>query len=197
MVMEARRLGAVACALVALAITCGTASAETMFLEPAGRIEAISNGSVTFEAEGANVSCPVALTGSLRESFTMRAGTPAGSVRWATAGECSGGTMGFLGVIAELLYKETLGVLEGILFRFTYIEFLISVPILFSCLYRIDGGGLFGVMREREPPVVGFAMLQTTTIVRTTKLSGLLECPRSIVMNGSFTLRPGQYVHVV
>ena len=193
-----RLLAAVVLALAALAIACGAASAETMNLEPAGAIEAVSNGLVTFETEMGNISCRLVYRGELQRSFAMIEGTQFGRITSTSASECSGGVIRPLEPIYRLVYTRLLGEPlhpGGFLFGIYEINYLIEVPILFSCLYLVNGGALMRI--EEEPPfAIEFRFLQATTIVRTIKLSGAFECPRSILIRGQMILTRRQFISI-
>jgi len=196
----ARRAAVLVCAVAALAFASAGASAETMFMEPAGAIEAATSGSlVTFEFEGTNVSCAMLLRGRLNSSYAMVAGTEVGRITSASASGCSGGEIVFLLPVGwEKVYSSILGEprnLRGILWLVRNIAFLVETT-LFRCLYEIRGGALIQFREEPGELAIRWNWLQRTEIIRTTQL-GFLPCPRVLTMTGSLLLRPTERVHIV
>ncbi len=199
MARNVERLLAVTGMLIALAIGGTAASASTMSFEPAGRITSVSEGPMVFEAEGMSIECNVSLEGTLQRSFSMVSGTQFGSMTAARATECRNGTITFL-VPGPFVYGSLLGPLEnprGILFWISNLQVLVSVPVLFSCLYEIRGGALIGYREGPGTVTTEITMLpREQEIIRSTKLSGLLGCPRGILVNGRLSLSPQQRVTI-
>lgn len=194
-----RLLIALACTLAAVAAASATAGASTMFLEPAGAIEAPSAGAVTFEFEGTNVSCAMLLRGRLNSSYSMVEGAEVGKITSATTSECSNGGLIWLTPTEwEMVYAFILGEVlnfRGVLWGIRRIRFLVESGLLFRCLYEIRGGALIGLREEPGSLLISWTWLRPE-VINSTQL-GFSPCPRTMNMSGRLTLRPAQREHIV
>jgi hypothetical protein len=87
-----RLLFAAAIAMLAFAAFASPASADTAEIDPAGRIENVSNGKLTF-GSSITIQCDVTLNGTLAAAVNVTVGTQIGSVTEVRVANCTGGNV--------------------------------------------------------------------------------------------------------
>lgn len=207
--MSPRARRAVAALVVAVALMAATstpAMARTAIgLNPAGGIEAISEGRLTFRGgAGVQIFCDVTFRGVFVPLIRKMRGTSVGMITSATTRNCEGrvlvGTPTWIFLTPIMItYESFLGTLPeitGILVRFQPLNFRINETeggrLTAECLYEGDVGALIPVeMREAER----FRFLEADRVRLKAERSRFVEnCEANGVLMGSFRISPRQRI---
>ncbi|HMJ02311.1 MAG TPA: hypothetical protein VK506_05180 [Conexibacter sp.] len=203
-----------ALATVVLLALASTASALTSYtFDPGGSISQVSNGRISFEAEGITVECALTLSGTI-SAGAIRAGSGGetiGNVTRIAASSCNGGqlrtALELPWLIGGRTYLETGGPnklpsaadpdeLTGVLIRTELVVLFSEVLGFVECLYA-------GLLEElapmtkiiASPPAYTLGALVLLPGNVMTRFSGIL-CPDEGIVRGSFALTPRQTLAV-
>jgi hypothetical protein len=181
-----RLLLTAAIAVLALAALAGSALASTASISPGGAITA--SGATTFTTSAFTFSCSsVDLVGSITAG-TYSTGSDFGQIDSLTTSGCTSGiTMTWLALpwrwrLLQILINPQLGILSGWVTAGVRITFG-----ALTCLYQALWGLLTGVGRG-----LGWTILPLTW----TFVSGSATCPRTLTVNGTYSVSPAQTVSV-
>jgi hypothetical protein len=180
-----------ALAVVALVLAAAaTASASTVTASPGGAITGTSQGNVTFGASGIpGINCPVTLNGSLTTSATGTLPiTNVGGVTGGATGTCNSGSSTILANTSTNRWSLTSNSVASGVASVTFVaaKFLVSIPLVGSCLYSVDVNGSYSNSTGRLS-ITGIAKVNSVTT-----LSG--SCPTSPTLTGTFTITPTQTI---
>ncbi len=149
-----------------------------------------------FTFEGFEIACNVTMPGTLESSVPIIEEETMGTLG-STEYECSGGAIGIRILedtvslrLWRVLGLPNLDLIDGVLIKRSF-GILIENGF-FSCLY----GGTLGILIDAEGHILHHARVLEVAIGLLRRLGGLLNCPPSILPNGSLTLEPEQSVYL-
>jgi len=190
-----------ALALMAFAAVSTSASAAyTAEISPAGEIEGISNGRVTF-GSGPEIECNLTLYSNLNSSVSVEVGASLGSVTEVEIEECEGGSgVVVLNLPWSLTIAAILGTapdnMTGLLFDINNASFNLSVfEGIVNCLYQGTAGALLAAV-DTGTNTYSTGNIEVLEEIQLPKHSGSFLCPGEGGLEGEFSVEPSQSITV-
>ncbi len=191
-----RLLFAAAIAMLAFAAFASPASADTAEIDPAGRIENVSNGKLTF-GSSITIQCDVTLNGTLAAAVNVTVGTQIGSVTEVRVANCTGGNVSSINdlpwpIRINEIYGELLNNVEALGVDLVGSDFTLSVFGGFvNCRYEGTAEAFIELIDTGVNTYnVGDTIADETVALPRIGGSGL--CPGSGGFAGSFDTVPDQ-----